>query len=224
MHVDLQPKAPPSAGNLASYDATRRGGNSTTSFLLWLANSQYSYAWHLEEDVFFTGPWHNLVADARWGTHDLVASFIDRSWDEEWTVRQQTVISKCLLRRELECQSRLPDAAQQFFGPLARMSRAFAQNLSHALQHDGAMGFSELLTSSFCRASAWCTMEQLSSRSIGIYALGGPLTEAATCGGPCVDDLPEALSCKLYHPVKCSKQGQERSGILALEYASSAGS
>ena len=62
--------------------AGRRSGMSKPAFVRWLADSKYVAAWHVEEDVFFTGRWRDLFAAAPPGA-DLVARFslVNSTWN-----------------------------------------------------------------------------------------------------------------------------------------------
>ena len=43
-----------------------RSGQTKPAFLLWMLRMPYEYAWHIEDDAFFAGPWRALRGPLSW--------------------------------------------------------------------------------------------------------------------------------------------------------------
>ena len=202
--------------------AGQRSGLSKPAFVRWLADSKYMAAWHIEEDVFFTGRWRDLFASAPPGA-DLVARFSvqNATWNPSPGLK---------LQRRMKCRVGKTNCAKPKGGvlthtawPVLRMTRRFARALADAFNANAAEGYHEALAAAFCDSPSveWeCKRGGLPETSIGTLAFGGErvpasmanekgwrrrpkdieytLDFAATLGGKLV------AGKKLYHPVKCA--------------------
>ena len=180
IYVASQPAAPASMLTFGDANhATGSSGNTKPSFLTWLlAQKRYAHAWHLEDDVFFSGAWHNLVRDPRLREDaDLVAHLEDKGpWWSHWPLSSEAQYGECRLAAGRACRDYAPNATQTFW-PLLRMSRAYAQRLAAAFDA-GATGHHELLTGSLCLASPeWCSVQPLPPDRVGLFVLGGWVNE-----------------------------------------------
>ena len=63
--VTAQPDRPDGEGwasfGLNSHGILTPSGTSKQAFLLWLVDSKYDFAWHVEDDVVYTGRWAKLL-------------------------------------------------------------------------------------------------------------------------------------------------------------------
>lgn len=222
-------------------------GTTKPAFIKWLISQpQYEHAWHLEDDVFFSGSWDNLLLDPRLRPDaHLVARQTMHEWQSHWPQLMTERFGECLVGAGRPCRDHAANATQTFW-PLLRMSRFYAQRLAAAF--DGGAGcHHELLTGSFCLASPdWCDLQQLPPDRLGVYALGRWADETHNywcdlqtaradrlalsdltfnSSVPCSDpraqppeDAPPEWRCKLFHPTKC--RAQNESGSLQLAWAS----
>ena len=196
--------------------AGQRSGMSKPAFVRWLADSKYVAAWHVEEDVFFTGRWRDLFASAPPGA-DLVARFsiVNGTWNPSPGLVKQRRL-KCRIGSK-KCTSGL---VTRTAWSVLRMTRRFARRLAESFDANAAEGYHESLTAQFCNSLGDCRMVGLPESSIGTLAFGGErvpesmanekgwrrrpkdteytLDFAATLGGKLV------AGKKLYHPVKCA--------------------
>lgn len=123
--------------------AGRRSGLSKPNFVRWLAASGYEAAWHVEADVFFTGPWAELFDAAPTG--DLVAGFTEHARGTDWN---NEALKACRISSR-PCSTR--GALTQTRWPVLRMSRRLAVALAAAFDADVARGYHEALVAPFCR-------------------------------------------------------------------------
>ena len=111
--------------------ATMRSGVSKGAFITWLASQKrFTRAWHIEEDVLFTGRWHELFDAYVTSPADLVANIhkIHPGWAYEHS---------CKVRADLPCY---PHGVQTpgvdglvTSWPAMRLSAALAQQLCSSL-------------------------------------------------------------------------------------------
>mmetsp|Transcript_19808 Transcript_19808/g.56263 ORF Transcript_19808/g.56263 Transcript_19808/m.56263 type:complete len:335 (+) Transcript_19808:343-1347(+) len=198
--------------------AGQRSGVSKPAFVRWLADSKYVAAWHIEEDVFFTGRWRDLFASAPPGA-DLVARFsiVNGTWNPSPGMVKQRRL-KCRIGSK-KCTSGL---VTRTAWSVLRMTRRFAKRLAEAFDANAAEGYHEALTAQFCYSlgDSDCKWADLPESAIGTLGFGGErvpasmanekgwrrrpkdteytLDFAATLGGKLV------AGKKLYHPVKCA--------------------
>lgn len=204
-----------------------RSGSSKPSFVAWLAHQgDYSHAWHLEDDVFYTGAWRRIVDGARWARADVVALLSAEEWTGHWAPQYA---SKCRLADGVSCQegTNRTDVTKVWW-PAVRLSRDFAKRLSAALD-GGASGHHEILTGAVCDQLSGsgqpCVATSFSKEDLGVYSLGGwgrfnclraqwakaqPSELTAERRVPCETAWPPSIAeataeqpGRLYHPVKC---------------------
>jgi len=240
IYIGFQPDPPTSMLNFAGSSGTTK-----PAFIKWLiAQTQYEHAWHLEDDVFFSGSWDNLLLDPRLRPDAHLVASQKSGWTSDWANMMTETFGECLVGAGRPCFDHAANATQTSW-PLLRMSRFYAQRLAAAFA-DGANGHHEILTGSFCLANSdWCDLQQLPSERLGVYVLGRwanethnfncavqtaradrlALTDLASASSvPCSDplalppeDAPPEWRCKLFHPTKCRIQNE--SGSLQLAWA-----
>jgi hypothetical protein len=197
--------------------ATMRSGVSKGAFITWLASQKrFTRAWHIEEDVLFTGRWHELFDAYVTSPADLVANIqkIHPGWAYEHS---------CKVRADLPCY---PHGVQTpgvdglvTAWPAMRLSAALAHQLCSSLQHDGATGHHEALPGPICQRLKWCKLQRLSKEHVAeTFALGGSNKALSTTtwqqtGVGRMFRRRDAdgvlkwggvvLNRTLYHPIKC---------------------
>jgi hypothetical protein len=227
LRVWQQPAVPPGAwrlfgGQLINY--------AKAAFLLWMitAGMDCSHVWQIEDDVFFTGPWHELFDEYAHSRHDLVAA-------RELALADWTWARTCWLPNSTACASLRSDGRLvNVFWPILRISRSLALEVgglldnyrhgphSHQKVH-GGVGFHEALLVPACRRASWqCTITGLAANHVGRLASGH------TVGVPANKSLQNwswatqgrnrsNLGGRLFHPVKC--EAEETLGARAIRWA-----
>ena len=236
--VEEQPRVP---SHWRSFGASKTASGqilTVPSFLLWLLHKpEYSNAWHIEDDVFFTGQWKELVSDARWQGQDLVSGKSVKFWSDasfrNWLHADQNRI--CKLPGGVPCEQGPgagPTVAKVMW-PLARLSRSLAFKLAEAL-NNGAGGHNEVATGALCdyfnATNKVCQTKPIPKQDLGRYMLGMPdcklniserkhtkLSQHCKAAWP-----PSFLNSTLvqqhrfFHPAKCSLRPDF--GELQLEW------
>lgn len=233
--VEEQPRVP---SHWRSFGASKSASGqilTVPSFLLWLLHKpEYSNAWHIEDDVFFTGQWKELVSDARWQGQDLVSGKYVSFWSDA-RFRNWLHAHACKLPGGVPCEQGPgagPTVAKVMW-PLARLSRTLAFKLAEALDN-GAGGHNEVSTGALCdyfnATGKVCQTKPIPNQDLGPYYLGMPecklnaserlhtkLPQRCKAAWP-----PSFLNSTLrqqhrfFHPAKCSLRPDF--GELQLEW------
>eukprot|EP00316_Scyphosphaera_apsteinii_P024622 CAMPEP_0119339132 /NCGR_PEP_ID=MMETSP1333-20130426/97650_1 /TAXON_ID=418940 /ORGANISM="Scyphosphaera apsteinii, Strain RCC1455" /LENGTH=331 /DNA_ID=CAMNT_0007350609 /DNA_START=114 /DNA_END=1109 /DNA_ORIENTATION=- len=199
---------------------------------MWLAQSKYEHVWHIEDDAFFTGPWHELFGEYARSTADLVGKLTNVTKGDQHGYK-----ASCRVRRESQGDvaaehpgdsmlARSEDLwARCFSGrarepcrhcwtswPVLRISRRLAQVIKEALMK-GAVGHHEALTGAVCARYTWCIRQPFDEARLLGYFLGGEpgfkrsvnsSTRMTLHGINRFLGLPRAVRGTIYHPVKCA--------------------
>ena len=216
----------------ARLDCDCKTGNGGTPFMFarWLADSPFDFAWHVEEDVVFTGDWNRILslraaadADAGVGEDDtarddepadLVARI--RKVDNQWRKR-------CQMPGGTGCVDD-DGYVRKTFWPVVGMSRRLARAIMNSLADpDGVNGHQEPITYAFCRRQEWCKARSVPGRFLDFFELGHwgrfPLKNKGhpvfTAAGLTFGQ--NLRLNKIYHPLKCEADGGI--GRLATEAA-----
>jgi hypothetical protein len=133
-----------------------RSGHSKPSFIRWFADSEdfFDFAWHIEEDAFFTGPWRHALAvsggyNSNSSTADLLAPWFNPAF-KGWP-RQVKAQGACSAFGE-GCFEGASASATQVPWPVLRLSRRLAVLLRDGLQSGAVHGHHEATTVLACRA------------------------------------------------------------------------
>lgn len=166
------------------------------NFISWLAQSNFTHAWHVEDDA--------SVYQAHPGTiagdyEDSRADIIAVAWPRQvggW------------MERNCNICTRGPTTVLKFGWPIARISRRLAREVILRVRH-GAHGHHEVLVGTVCNQTPWCVADVRSTHSfVGeVRAAGGGRRKAYI-------NVTGARRGGVYHPVLCS--GGRRSGQIAF--------
>ena len=63
---------------------SRRSGSSKSSFLQLVVENEYRYAWHLEDDMFYTGPWGKFFDSTLDSSTDVIPVNYFNQKDKAW--------------------------------------------------------------------------------------------------------------------------------------------
>ena len=203
--------------------AGHRSGKSKPAFVRWFAASAYDYAWHVEEDAFFTGAWRRLFDAAAASAADVVAPWLRERALGAW---HKTQVDHCHVYGQPCFRGR--EFLTQTAWPATRLSKRLAVALEDGLASGRVAGHHEATTALFCREAlkGSCVLESLDGGSVGSVVLGGErvpepkpgktfrrrpkpseytLAFAAYMGPRDVHGEPRPVAAsKLYHPVKCA--------------------
>ena len=128
-------------GDRALFSTT--AGSTKGAFVQWLATSNFTHAWYLEDDAVFTGDWSALFRRHRQSHADLLA-FVDMS-----NVHNYWYFNGC---------SMCNPTPGLVHWPVLRMSRRLAVEIIR-LAHAGEEGHGEVFASAACaRAARWCSI------------------------------------------------------------------
>eukprot|EP00421_Protoceratium_reticulatum_P002520 CAMPEP_0168363932 /NCGR_PEP_ID=MMETSP0228-20121227/3948_1 /TAXON_ID=133427 /ORGANISM="Protoceratium reticulatum, Strain CCCM 535 (=CCMP 1889)" /LENGTH=382 /DNA_ID=CAMNT_0008376679 /DNA_START=27 /DNA_END=1173 /DNA_ORIENTATION=- len=160
----------PADSSLATFGGTRSLGTKP-AFLLWAAKNtkKYRFFWHVEDDVFFTGPWHGFFDGYRISKADLLARLSDLSdpASANW-------LNSCQTDSNVQC---IEHFKHKVSWPVLRMSNRLVQTLVEGLSDKGASGHHEVLTGSMCWSQDWCKVENIMGGfhqdKFGVYELAG---------------------------------------------------
>ena len=159
-------------------------GSTKGSFVEWLAASNFTRAWYLEDDSVFTGEWPALFEQYQQSSADLLAYVDTNNLDNFWYSK--------------DCSLCDPPPGLVHW-PVLRMSRRLALH-TIALAESGEQGHGEVFLSGACQRASWCKLEQLPWERMMIPTRQ---TRKECCTMP---RRPAANA--LYHPIKC--EGTEK--------------
>jgi hypothetical protein len=171
-------------GRRALFSTT--AGSTKGAFVQWLASSNFSRAWYLEDDAVFTGDW-SVLFDRHMGSTSDLLGFVDTS-----NVNNYWYTHGCTI-----CE---PTPGLVHW-PVIRMSRRLAQEIIR-LAEKGEQGHGEVFASAACTRGAaprWCTIEQLEWDRVMIP---NRQTRKECCRLP-----RRPARDALYHPIKCDAAG-----------------
>ena len=188
-------------------------------FINWLNQSNYDFAWYVEDDFVFTGDWSSYFgpAEQEAGRADLVAKYRNTNAQWAWS-------GSCKLRRQNCLQN---NRIVQSKLALHRMSRRFAARMLHLRALRQLQGRDEALVALICDEWVECTRSPLYFQG-GVYQPGhwGPFQSNSSArpytlrGLAAFDEVTSTFNFakystnadvprdRLYHPVKCEAERQ----------------
>ena len=243
LHVAAQPFVPPPEEGAHAFGLRHFGGQfigySKAAFLLWLVQNgtQCTHTWQVEDDVFYTGSWHE-VFDAHLALHDdLIATSSNSTGNDHWA-------HSCSLGNA-SCYQALGHL-ESVSWPILRISSRLAAELRESLLIRRAKGFHEVLLYAVCANTMWCSSAPLRRERVGNvlsgHADGVPKAKSLQTFEWLAYELPkgrasqqnilatrqltrgsihQAVAGKLFHPAKC--EADERLGVKAGWWARGAG-
>jgi hypothetical protein len=154
------------------------------TFISWIAQSNYTHAWHVEDDATLHQSHPRTIAQKY---NNSMADIIAVSWSRQvggWVERTCNICTR--------------DNVLKFGWPIARISRRLAREVVSRVQK-GAHGHHEVLVGTICKQTSWCVVDVRSTHSfVGqINAAGGMRRKTYI-------DVTGAKTGKVYHPVRCS--------------------
>lgn len=155
---------------------------SKANFINWLAHSNYTHAWHVEDDACL----HQAHPDEIMRAYaDSPADIVAVPWTRQvggWVERQCNVCTR--------------ENVVKFAWPIARLSRRLAREVLASV-HAGARGHHEVLVGTLCRQRAWCLADiQKGHGFVGeIAAVGGGRSKKYL-------EMKSPIRGRVYHPVR----------------------
>ena len=219
--IEPQPFVPRALENFGGH----RSVKSKPSLIVWiLKHPEYSHVWHIEDDVYFMGPWRSIISNARYGNTDVVARFNHR-----------TKLNNQLCKiDDVDCSqlTGIPDTKLKTWWPLLRISHRLATSLFYALLTGRIRGHHEALTGIYCEREKWCKMMNIQNSSenvYGLFTLGGWHTNSMNyecssrinCTVPIMSkhETDKRFQSKLFHPIKCEIQPDAGRSMLRVSGA-----
>jgi hypothetical protein len=211
------------------FDSTR-SGTGKSSFLRFLVENQYGLGWHVEDDLFYTGKWHevfdqdgNNYTDHRGNdsigtSYDILAS--GRPAANDWYHFKQ---GKCLIRnpgntgvatnrRYKKCEE---VAKFMTRWGIIRVSQRFARTLvfERDKKRYPVTGHHEAVVAGFCKSyQLQCSFDGLDSRIGNIVTAGWGEWKNATTQS--LERHAPIQPNKIYHPCKCAAYTGENLTVL----------
>jgi hypothetical protein len=196
---------------------TKRSGAAKSSFLRWIVeHPEYKHAWHMEDDILFTGEWSHFFAHA-----DNKADFVgpqfkpNDSWihfkNDQCTMDQNYIRSSSNKRSNSTVNGRImcrKVLTLRSLWSIVRISTRLAQLLLNDLESGTIEGHHEAVLQGALMAHANLTFMELP-----------PLVGRNTAGGwgryvdrtICSLDIYQPINDnQLYHPVKCEAYTGEK--------------
>jgi hypothetical protein len=205
--------APQETDSMDLFDGAR-SGSSKSSFVKFVIRHQYSHAWHLEDDTFYTGDWNEVFDNEVHDSHmnDLVAKVGQVPIGWRWMYQSECTIQVKQVRPgtdssgteattpEMKQKNCYQIIQQSTHWQIVRLSRSFATALLKDLENLAAYGHHEAIIYAYAKAHNF-TFHPLDTEQIGFIKNAG----YGKWSDPMTQDLqrhnPEPH--KLYHPVKC---------------------
>jgi hypothetical protein len=205
-----------------------RAGPSKSAFLYFMVLMQYGWAWHIEDDIFYTGRWEEIFSEdyhrndidinAQNATeigrnidqqsttavtpeppYDVIATGHPESPDWYWFRYQP-----CEITIPGKLQGRCTDVAPNMtrWGIL-RLSQRFARTLLTNVLTGHVVGHHEAVVASVCQVYNYsCTVDYLQPRVGNFLTAGwGDWANSAT---QFLERHAPIQPGKIYHPVKCA--------------------
>lgn len=194
LHVTMRPDVSHLGGSVRSFSGERSKAT-TTSFLMWLNASEYSHAWYMETDTFFTGSWNHVFDPFPVGSGADVVSHLIPDVDPNWYFWKGCEVNGT------PCKSITPIMATWF---VMRMSRRLGGRILDALIRGGARGHHEALTLSICTLNKFQYTDLREGGVRGQLNAGGYLHWRVNNHTNMTLSYYEIQPLTLYHPIKCA--------------------
>jgi len=163
-------------------------------------NSTYKYAWHMEDDVAWTGQWHTFFDKFKKTEEHVITTLSSTTmkspnyWQWGW----------CASCREN------PKDAELVLWPLVRMSRWYLEQMYNQLNYNAA--HHESAGGTFCNLTPGCTKKYFSGSYLGVFDCG---VQSVKYNDECCQfgfwyknslamfDFRTPRPDHLFHPIKC---------------------
>jgi hypothetical protein len=197
---------------------TKASGASMSSFLRWVGqHPEYNHAWHMEDDVFFTGEWKHFFAHAA----DIEADYVGArntprgkwhhnqasrcSMDENYIPSLNGTKSNIAKDGRIMCRDVF---TWRTFWSFNRVSTQFAQLLLEDLESRSLHGHHEAIVPGVLMGHANLTFMELPPLA-GHYVPGnwGPYKDRTRCSLNMYEPVQDN---RYYHPVKCEAYSGEK--------------
>uniref|UniRef100_A0A7S3LP27 Uncharacterized protein n=1 Tax=Aplanochytrium stocchinoi TaxID=215587 RepID=A0A7S3LP27_9STRA len=163
-----------------------------SAFLRWYKNhSEYTSAWLVEDDVFYTGAWYKFFNDMMKYPADVIAVYYDNNEKQWWKDKS------CTIKGEL-CREISP---KHTYWMTIRISRNAALDLLSHIEDGTIKGHHEAITAAFMNKFNY-SMKFPDRNFVGVKFVPAHW-------GPWMNKYNQTLermkpeANKLYHPVKC---------------------
>ena len=192
--------APQASDPLEKFD-TRASGSSKSSFLRFVVENNYSYAWHLEDDILYTGRWEEVFDDKLHSddAFDVVTILKQQVRNWSWYTNKRMpctiAITKGGEKQRYQCQDIEMIAVKW---SVIRISLRFAQSLLADLESGTVTGHHEAVVAPYSKVQSF-RMQHLSR--VGSVENGGWGKWKSARKHTLKRHNPKPHH--LYHPVKC---------------------
>lgn len=185
-----------------------------SSFLRWMTqhSDQYQYAWHVEDDVFYTGLWSDVFRAHERDTADLVATQLPfgRTWmwaqNTTCRIKYSSEMFQHTNFTSMECIAVIRLATHW---AMLRLSQSFATHLLEDLESGFLFGHHEAVVFVLLQVKPYnLTYSKL--QHVGRIMAPNKRSRNMT-----LDSLPNpVLPRRLYHPVKCQAYQTDLTPLL----------
>jgi hypothetical protein len=192
---------------------TAKSKAAKSSFLRWMAkhSDQYRYAWHIEEDVFYTGLWSDVFRAHENDTSDLVATRLPfpRTWmwaqNNTCRIKYPSEMFQRTSFTSMDCTKVIRHAHHW---AILRLSRSFATHLLEDLESRSLYGHHEAVVGILLQVKPYnLTYSKL--QHVGKVA-ARPNSHNMMLDTYANPVLPQ----RLYHPVKCQAYQTDLTPLL----------
>lgn len=197
-----------------------RSGSAKSAFLRWMTQQgvQYQYAWHVEEDMFYTGLWSNFFSAHEHDSADVVASRfrINKLWF--WIDDSRCRVdypSEILINTDFTSTKCTEIVRQAHFWGMLRVSRSFATRLLEDLEKNYIYGHHEAVVDILLQIKRFnMTFSEL--QHVGSVT---PVSSGNRANMSLEVFADSLLPQRLYHPVKCQAYKNDLTPLLRqMEY------
>lgn len=193
---------------------TQKSMAAKSAFLRWMTqhSDQYRYAWHVEEDVFYTGLWSDVFRAHEHDTADLVATRlkIGRGW--MWTQNDTCRIkypSKMFQHTNFTSMQCSTVSRHAHHWAILRLSQSFATHLLEDLKSGTLYGHHEAIVDVLLQVKPYnLTYSKL--QHVGKIIAPSSKNDYRTLDTFANPVLPR----RLYHPVKCQAYTTDLTPLL----------
>lgn len=188
---------------------TAKSGASKSSFLRWMKKhgKEYEYAWHVEEDIFYTGMWSTMFRAHELETADVIAIKIPAGKPWRWAQRRHCRINyPSEMHQRMNCNDIIRFACHW---AILRFSQSFSTRLLEDLEKKRLYGHHEAVI------GILLTLEPDNFTYSALQHVGKIVAPGKARGKVSLGTLTKNVTPnRLYHPIKCQAYQTDLTPLL----------